>query len=145
MEARRFKSGRHGGGLFGKLPVVVCLSFCRRDIPDGLQQSVLVDPSHPFQGGQSHRFFGFPRCATVDQLGLIQAIDRLGQGVVVAVAFAAHRRRDAGLGQSVAVADADVLRPPCPSGESVSHSARAAWRTAPAPTRPARSPRASNC
>ena len=109
MEARWFKPGRHGGGPIGKLPAVVCLSFCRRDTPDGLQQSVVVEPCHPFQGGQFHRFFGFPRCATEDQLGFVQAIDRLGQGVVVAVVFAAHRGRDAGLGQSVAVADTHVL------------------------------------
>jgi hypothetical protein len=47
----------------------------------------------------------------MDQLGLVQPVDRLGQRVVVAVALAAHRRLDAGLGQPLGVADADVLRP----------------------------------
>ena len=46
----------------------------------------------------------------MDQLGLVQPIDHLGQGVVVAVTLAADRRRNAGLGQPLAVADRDVLR-----------------------------------
>ena len=45
-----------------------------------------------------------------DDLGLAQPVDGLVQRVVVAVAGAAHRRLDAGLGQSLAVADRDVLR-----------------------------------
>ena len=48
----------------------------------------------------------------MDQLGLVQAINGLGRGVVVAVALAAHGGSDAGLGQSLAVADADILRAP---------------------------------
>jgi len=45
----------------------------------------------------------------MDQLGLVRPVDRLGQRVVVAVAFAAHRGFDAGFSQSLGVADADVL------------------------------------
>ena len=70
----------------------------------------MVEPGHPFQRRQFHRFLGLPRCPAVDQLGLVQPVDRLGQRVVVAVALAAHRRLDAGLGQTLAVADRDVLR-----------------------------------
>ena len=103
MEARWFKSGPHRGGLTGELPVVICLSFYKRDRAGGLQQSVAIEPSNPFKGCQLHRFLGLPRCATVSQLG---------KGVVLAVSFAAHRGRNARLGQSLAVADADVLRPP---------------------------------
>jgi hypothetical protein len=35
----------------------------------------------------------------MDQFGLARAVDRLGQRFVVAVAFAADRRLEAGLGQ----------------------------------------------
>jgi len=45
----------------------------------------------------------------VDQLGLEQAVDGFGEGVVVAVADAADRRLDAGLEQALGVADRDVL------------------------------------
>ena len=44
----------------------------------------------------------------MDQLGLVEPVDGLGQGVVVAVALAADRGLDACLGQSLAVADRDV-------------------------------------
>ena len=46
----------HGNGLRSVLPPVVCLSFGWWDIPDGLQQSEMVEPVHPFQGGQFHGF-----------------------------------------------------------------------------------------
>jgi hypothetical protein len=46
----------------------------------------------------------------MNQFGLVQAVDRLGQRVVVAVAAAAHRRLDAGLGQALGVSDGHVLR-----------------------------------
>ena len=46
----------------------------------------------------------------MDDLGLVEAVDRLGQRVVVAVADTAHRRFDAGFGEALGVADADILR-----------------------------------
>ena len=52
------KSGRHRGDLSGLLPPVVCLSFCGRDIAQGFHQSVVVVPSHPFQGRQLDGFLG---------------------------------------------------------------------------------------
>jgi hypothetical protein len=45
----------------------------------------------------------------VDHLGLVEAIDGLGQGVVVAVADAADGRLDPGFGQALGVFDRDVL------------------------------------
>ena len=47
----------------------------------------------------------------MDDLGLVQPVDRLGQGVVVGVALAAHRGLDASFCQALGVANADVLRP----------------------------------
>ncbi len=88
MEAGWFKSG-HDGGLIGELPVEVCLSFCWRDITNGFKQPVVVKPRHPFQGCQLHGFPGFPGRPPVDHLGLVQAIDRFCQGVVLAIALAA--------------------------------------------------------
>ncbi len=48
----------------------------------------------------------------MNQLGLVQPVDGLGEGVVVAVTPAAHRRLDAGLRQSLAVASRHILRTP---------------------------------
>ena len=69
----------------------------------------MVEPADPFEGGQFDGFAGWPAPA-VDHLGLVQAVDRLGQGVVVAVALAADGGLDAGLGETFGVADAEVLR-----------------------------------
>ena len=88
VEARWVKSGHHRGGLIGELPVVVCLNLGRRDAADGFEQAMVVEPGYPFQRGQFERRFGLPRRATVNQLGLVEPVDRLGQRVVVAVALA---------------------------------------------------------
>lgn len=58
MRAVWFKSSLHRGGLTGELPVIVCLSFCGRNVSDGFQQPVVVEPRHPFEGRQLHRLPG---------------------------------------------------------------------------------------
>jgi len=45
----------------------------------------------------------------MDDLGLVEAVDGLGQGVVIAVADTADRRLDAGLGEALRVLDRQVL------------------------------------
>ena len=46
-----------------------------------------------------------------DHFGLVEAVDCLGQSVVVAVADAADRRLDPGFGKALGVLDRHVLRP----------------------------------
>src|SRR3990167_3959137 len=70
----------------------------------------MVEPVHPFQRGHFNRFLGFPRPTAMDELSLVQPVDGLGQGVVVAVAPATYRRFDARLSQTFGVADGDILR-----------------------------------
>jgi hypothetical protein len=110
MEAGWFKSDHHRSDLTGELPVVVCLSLCRRDVADGFEQAVVVKPRHPFKRRQLHGFLGFPRPSAMDQLGLVEPIDGFCQSVVIAVAFAADRGLDASFSQPLGVPDADVLR-----------------------------------
>ena len=54
-------------------------------------------------------FEGAPRSTPMDDLGLVEAVDRLGQSIVVAVADAADRRLDPGLGEALGVLDRHVL------------------------------------
>lgn len=70
---------------------------------------MVVEPGYPFQGGQFDGFTRFPGSAAVDEIGLVEPIDGLGQGVVVTVALAAHRRLYAGFCETLAVANGDVL------------------------------------
>lgn len=76
---------------------------------DGFEQPDVVEPRHPFQGRQFECLPRLPWRAPVNQLRLVQPVDRLRQRVVVTVSLAAHGRLDARLGQALAVADADVL------------------------------------
>lgn len=45
----------------------------------------------------------------MDHFGLVNAVDRLGQGVAIAIADAVDRRLDPGFGKAFAVFDRDVL------------------------------------
>ena len=45
----------------------------------------------------------------MDDLGLVEAVDRFGEGVVIRVANAANGRLDARLGEPLGVSNADVL------------------------------------
>ena len=45
----------------------------------------------------------------MNDLGLVETVDRLGESIVITVADAAHRRLDARLHQPLSVLDRDVL------------------------------------
>jgi hypothetical protein len=45
----------------------------------------------------------------MDHLGLVKAIDRLSQSIVIAVAHAANRRLDPGSGKALGVSDRYIL------------------------------------
>tara|TARA_Y100000815_G_scaffold262955_1_gene276952 strand:+ start:319 stop:603 length:285 start_codon:yes stop_codon:yes gene_type:complete len=79
--------------------VEVCLCFSRRDVPDRLEQAAVVEPIDPFECGILDGLETAPRAATMDDLRLEEAIDGLGESVVVAVADAADGRFDAGLAE----------------------------------------------
>ena len=50
-----------------------------------------------------------PGAALTNHLGLVQADDELGQGIVIGIPDAAHRRLDPGLSQTLGVANRQVL------------------------------------
>lgn len=83
--------------------ILLILGFDRRDVADGLQQPAMVEPVDPFEGRVLDGFEAAPRSALVDHLGFVEAVDRLCQSVVVAVADTADRRLDAGLGEALGV------------------------------------------
>src|SRR3546814_11706159 len=73
-----------GHGSVVQHGVVTFLGFSRWDIPDGREEPAVVEPVHPFERGIFNGLKGSPRTSPVDYLGLVKAVDRLGQGVVVA-------------------------------------------------------------
>ena len=69
----------------------------------------MIEPVYPFQRCELHCLERALWATPMDDLGFVEAVDRLGQSIVVAVAYAAHRRFDAGFGQALGVFDRDVL------------------------------------
>src|SRR6476469_5676461 len=89
--------------------IILLFGFGRRDVADGLQQATMVEPVDPFERGVLDRFEAAPRSTPVNHLGLVEAVDRLGQSVVVAVADAADRWLYPGFGEALGVLDRHVL------------------------------------
>lgn len=77
----------------------------------GPQESVVIEPPHPFEGGKLDVLDGAPRAPTANDLRLEEPDDGLGQGVVIAVPPAADRRLDTGVGQPLRIANGEVLNP----------------------------------
>jgi hypothetical protein len=73
------------------LSLIGPLQFDGWDVPAVLVEAAVVEPVDPFRGGQFDCFNGPPGLAWFDQLGLIQAVDRLGQRVVTGAADRADR------------------------------------------------------
>ena len=61
------------------------LGFCWGDVAAVLVEPVVVEPVDPLCRGDLDGVLGAPRTARLDQLGLVQAVDRLGQRVVEAL------------------------------------------------------------
>lgn len=79
---------------------------------DGSEQAVVVEPIDPAQGGHLDGGRGRPRPLPPDHLGFVEAVDRLGEGIVIRVTNAADRRNEIGLGQALGVVHGQILHAP---------------------------------
>ena len=66
--------------------VVEGLGFDGWDVAAVLVEPAVVEPVDPFGGRVFDVVDGLPRFARFDQFGLVQAVDRLGESVVILVA-----------------------------------------------------------
>jgi hypothetical protein len=89
--------------------VGVGLSLSWRDVSDRLEEAAIVEPVDPFQRRVFDGLEAAPGAAAMDDFCFEKSVDGFGQGVVIAVADAAHRRFDAGIGQSLGVANGQIL------------------------------------
>lgn len=92
--------------------VILLLGFGWRDVADGLQKSSMVEPVDAFQGGELNRFEAPPWPAPMNDLGLVETVDRFGERVVVRVADTSDGRLDPGFRQSLRILDRHVLNAP---------------------------------
>ena len=97
-----------GHGFSFQSCVEVGLGLGRRDVSNRLERATRIEPVHPFQRGVFHGLEAAPQATALDELGLEQAVDRLGQRVVSAVAGAADRGLDARLRLALGVANGQV-------------------------------------
>ena len=85
-EAVWFESRGHSRLFYRR--IIALLGFGGRDVANGFEQPPVVEPVDPFEGRIFDGLERSPRPPPVDHLGLVKAIDRLGQRVVIAVADA---------------------------------------------------------
>jgi hypothetical protein len=71
----------------------------------------MIEPVDPLERRILDGFEAAPWSTAMDDLGFVEPVDRLGQSVVVAVADAADRGLDPGLGEALGVLDKHILRP----------------------------------
>ena len=79
-EAVWFESGHHIE--FIDLRIVARLCFGGWNVADGFEQAAVVEPVDPLEGGDLDGFEAAPRAASMDHLGLVEAVDGLGERVV---------------------------------------------------------------
>jgi hypothetical protein len=77
-----------GKGFGFRSCVEVGLGFFRRDVPDRLKQSAVAELVDAFQHGTFYSLEAAPSPTAVVDLGLEEAVDRLGRCVVTTVADA---------------------------------------------------------
>ena len=70
----------------------------------------MIEPMDPLQRRELHRLDVSPRATPTDDFGLVQPDDRFSQRIVVGIPDAAHRRLEAGLFQSLGIANRKILR-----------------------------------
>ena len=93
METRGLDSGGFGSLL---LTIVTGLTFGRWDVVECAVEPPVVPPVHPLRRGQLHVLEGPPGALAVDDLGLVQAVDRLGESVDAPIVVKLGRARNLG-------------------------------------------------
>ncbi len=99
------------------LCTVVLFGLGRQDVPDGAKQPPFVELRRflenagidPSESGHFEILHVAPRPLAIDPFGFVEAVYRLGEGVVVAVTNASDRWFDASLGQPVGVSNRQIL------------------------------------
>jgi hypothetical protein len=89
--------------------VVGGLQFCWRNVSAGLVEPSMVERIDPFGGRVLDLINRPPWPPMFDHLGLVQAVDRLGERIVERTPYAANGSRDASFGEPLGEPDRRVL------------------------------------
>ena len=102
-----FASGRFG---WTALTVMVGFVFGWWDVSDRFEDPAVVEPVDPFQGGIFDVVESSPWSSSIDDFGLVEAVDCLSHSVIERISDRTDRRFDAGGGEPFAVTDRQILR-----------------------------------
>ena len=91
---------------------------------DALQEPPVIEPVDPFERGVFDGIEGLPWSAPMNEFGLEQTDNRLGQCVVVTVANTADRGLQTRLGEALGIPDRDILA----AAIGVMHEATSTYR-----------------
>ena len=99
------------GGLdrLSLLTPVCPLVLGRRQVVGRRVEPSVVPEGDPVGGGELDLLDRAPAGSAMDELGLVQPVDRLGERVVIAVALRSDRGRDPGVGEALGIAVRAVL------------------------------------
>lgn len=91
------------------LTVVGGFQFCWPNVAAVFVESAVVESVDPFQGRDFDLVSGAPRAAGFDRFGLLEAVDRLGQSIVIGVSGGPDRGVDTGLNQAFGEGHGGIL------------------------------------
>jgi hypothetical protein len=87
----------------------VSLELDRWHVVEGLVNSSVVEPVDVVERRPFDVFDVAPRSLAVDQLGLVETVERFGQSIVIGVTLRSNGRDDLGLAETFRVTNAEVL------------------------------------
>ena len=94
------------------MSVVVVFVFGWWDASEFVEESPMVEPVDPLEGGVLEVVEASPWPTVSDEFGLVEADDRLGERIVIAVSSGSDRGDDPVFGETFGVADRQVLHSP---------------------------------
>jgi hypothetical protein len=92
-----------------KLRVVSGFCLGGRHVADRFKETSVVEPVDPFEGCEFDRFEALPRTAAPNDLGFVESVDGLREGIIVAVADASDRGINPGLDETFGISNRHIL------------------------------------
>lgn len=77
----------------------------------------VVEPVDAFEGGELNVFVALPGSVWIDELPLVERVERLDHRIVKAIAFGADRGDDAVVGRAAARSGSIDIATPYPNGD----------------------------
>ena len=91
------------------MTVVQVFELGRRDAAEVVEDASVVEPVDTFESGEFEIVEAAPGSLVANQSGLVEAVDRLGERVVIRIASGPDRLDNPVFGESLGVANRQIL------------------------------------